>query len=67
MILKRKGEAARCGGSHATCFALCRGTRPPQWLPVVATAVALREAQRYAELNFYLCSGSVFQKLDVGK
>ncbi|MEH2432726.1 MAG: hypothetical protein V7K25_00425 [Nostoc sp.] len=28
---------------------------------------ALREALRYAELNFYLCSGSVFQKLDVGK
>lgn len=28
---------------------------------------ALREAQRYAELNFYLGSGSVFQKRDVGK
>ncbi len=28
---------------------------------------ALREAQRYAELNFYLCYGSIFQKRDVGK
>ncbi len=28
---------------------------------------ALREAQRYAELNLYLCSGSIFQKWDVGK
>lgn len=28
---------------------------------------ALREAQRYAKLNFYLCSWSVFQKRDVGK
>lgn len=28
---------------------------------------ALREAQRYAELNLYLYSGSIFQKWDVGK
>jgi hypothetical protein len=28
---------------------------------------ALREAQRYAELNFYLCSRSIFQKRYMGK
>ena len=28
---------------------------------------ALREAQRYAKLNLYLHSGSIFQERDVGK
>ena len=41
----RCGESSAVGG-FPTPLALCRGTRPPQWLPVVATGATQRQRKK---------------------